>query len=263
MNLANPGITEVLCTRDAFGEIRVLDEGCMRVLRFGSEIDQSAIYLDAPHHLVFDYTQAMMLGLMFTPAPTRATLLGLGAGSIATALLHSLPGCEIVAVERRPLMVELAHRYFQLPSTARLRVAVQDAIGYVLGKPEPTDLLLVDLYDELGMDERQAGSEFLDACRAALRPGGTLVINLWRDDYEAMGIARQALTDVFGPRYVQCAVPPGNNIALAHGAALPAWSLNRFHAAALKLGAQMHIPLQRFAHNLWRQNPRLRRAARN
>ena len=120
-------MTDILCQRqDAFGPITVTDDGTCRTLAFADHDAQSCCLKTAPQLLQYDYTQAMLLVLLFCQ-PKRVWLLGLGGGSLATALHHFIPGIHITAVELRPAVIELAYRYFQLPHSKRLAVVQQDA----------------------------------------------------------------------------------------------------------------------------------------
>src|SRR3569623_1391487 len=118
-------------SRDADGPIEVVDDGVIRTLHFGNDVRQSSMALHDPVHLMLLYTQAMMSCLLFQPDPKRVLLIGLGGGSLAKFLLHHFPRCKIDAVERRAAVVKLAHGYFQLPETPRLRVTVDDACEHL------------------------------------------------------------------------------------------------------------------------------------
>ena len=80
---------ELYRTEDADGSIIVTQRGNKRLLSFGSKLEQSSVLMGNPHYLIHEYTQIMLLGLIF--ADTRhITVLGLGGGGLAHSLSHFL-----------------------------------------------------------------------------------------------------------------------------------------------------------------------------
>lgn len=245
---------EIFRTRDEHGGIRVFDDGQRRTLSFGTNVEQSAVFVANPETLVYSYTQAMMLGLLFCGEAPRITALGLGGGSIVTALLHHLPGCRIDAVEQRASVVELAHRFFLLPRDPRLTIHTQNAEDYLKSSPRPSELLFTDIYHANGMDSAQASHAFLRNCREALLDDGVVVINLWHESFAETLAVQTALLDIFDERVLQTMVPGGNSIAIGFKTHIPRLPRRKFLDTAQALGLRMQIPLQRLARNLWNQN---------
>jgi spermidine synthase len=164
---------------DDDGPVQVVDEGPLRTLHFGSAARQSTMFLQRPWALALSYSQLMVLPLLFIQ-PIRAVLvLGLGGGSLPKFLLHVLPDCRVDAVEKRPLVVRVAREFFQVPDDPRLCLNEATAERFVATADQAYDLILVDLYDRAGMGEVVGEPGFLADCRARLRPGGGLAINLW------------------------------------------------------------------------------------
>jgi spermidine synthase len=245
---------EVYRTRDEQGWICVLENGQRRFLAFGNQVEQSCMSLGEPHRLEHVYTQAMMLATLFPAALERATLLGLGGGSLARALLHYFPRCRVTAVEQRALVAAIARQFFELPHDPRLRVIIADAGDHLAGPRKRSDLILADLYGSDGMDPQQCQPAFLGRCRAALTCHGVLAVNLWNDDYRDSRAARAALVEAFDGMVLQLHVAGGNSISFAFAGQLPDLKRRQFFAQAQALGLSMGIPLQRLARNLWFQN---------
>src|SRR3569832_2435289 len=167
-------------SRDADGPLEVVDDGLTRTLHFGNDTRQSTMALADPVHLMLVYSRAMMSCLLFQPAPRRVLQNSHGGGSLAKFLLHYFPRCEVEAVERRDAVVRLAHGYFQLPESPRLRVHVEDARDFLAqDTPHRYDLILLDAYDAEGMAAGSAEQDFLASCRARLVSLGLLVVFLW------------------------------------------------------------------------------------
>lgn len=100
-------------SEDEFGTITVLDDGECRILAFAPNDEQSRCLKATPHVLQYEYTQAMLLVLLFCQ-PKRVLILGLGGGSLVTALHRHIPGIHITAVELHTV-IDIAHRFFQMP----------------------------------------------------------------------------------------------------------------------------------------------------
>lgn len=60
------------------GPILVTQRGGRRVLSFGTGLEQSSVLVERPASLTHEYTQIMLLSLLFVEA-RHITLLGLGA----------------------------------------------------------------------------------------------------------------------------------------------------------------------------------------
>ena len=111
----------VFSCHDEEGVIEVVDDLDTRALYFGTSARQSAMSREAPHRLVLSYTRSMLSGLLFTRKPRSALVLGLGGGSLPRFLMHVFPTCRIDVVERRAKVVQVAHDYFHLARSPRLR----------------------------------------------------------------------------------------------------------------------------------------------
>jgi precorrin-6B methylase 2 len=242
-----------LC-HDEWGSLSVHQDADRRLLCFGNTIEQSCIDIHQPARLCHHYTQVMMLGFLLLKAPRHCTLLGLGAGALAQAVLTHQPDCRIDAVELRPRVVELAKAWFSLPDDRRLRLHVGDAWEYLNRKPAPADLMLTDLYMGEGMNELQARQHFLAACRSALKPGGILVCNYWMKSSLTHHALNEALQVAFDRQVVTLGIPDGNCIAFAFDGGIPRLHRKPFIQAAMELGERMAIPLRKHARALLHEN---------
>lgn len=168
---------ELYRTEDSYGVIVVSQRGNKRVLNFGSNLEQSSVLIDKPHYLIHEYTQIMLLGLLFVN--TRdITILGLGGGGLAHCLSHYFPQTNIRIVEIRQAVIEIAHDWFDLPRSVNIHVLQDDALHYLSNfEKNKTDIIFSDLYEAEGMSECQAQEEFIIACHEALSDNGCLVLN--------------------------------------------------------------------------------------
>ncbi len=171
--------TLIACVRDEHGEIRVFDNGQRRLLSFGPGDEQSACLKQDPYFLLFDYTQAMLLGLLFQ-APRKVLCLGLGAGSLIKALHRHVKGVKITGVELRQAVIDTAQQFFYLPASRRISLHCADAAEFLQQETGAYDLIFCDLYSLDGVSPLQGETAFLQSCSAHLKPGGWLILNGWR-----------------------------------------------------------------------------------
>ncbi len=205
-------VRSVFKTHDEFGAIEVLDDGPKRILSFGSGHEQSLQLRDAPHIPQHEYARAMML-VMLLCQPKKICLLGLGGGSLATAMLHILDECELHTVELRKAVIKVAHRYFQLPRTSRLHTHHCDATEFIDHNTLRFDLVMVDLYLEEGLDMVQLLPSFIAGCSDTLNDGGWLVLNYWLEHDLELELTQQLQRD-FAVVYA-CNCGGGNRIIYA------------------------------------------------
>jgi spermidine synthase len=137
----------------------------------GQLTEQSGMDLLHPERLVFLYERLMLLALALVDRPRSALLLGLGGGAMCRHLQAYLPAIRVSVVERDPVVIDLARRFFHI--TCAVRSA--DAQELVADAPRRYDVILADLYDGRGMERFERG--FWQDCARALRPGGCLAVN--------------------------------------------------------------------------------------
>ena len=174
----NQGIKTIdrIYRRDKFGQIYIEDEGAIRRMHFGSDLEQSAIFTRAPHVLVQNYTQALVSALALVQRPERILILGLGGGCLATYLHHYYRQLDVVVVEQRQTVISLAYEYFFLPRSRRLSVVEMDAANYV--DTDRFDVIITDLFDAKGMSTMQSDKEMIQYWLSMLNRNGILAMNL-------------------------------------------------------------------------------------
>jgi spermidine synthase len=178
---------ELYRMEDDDGAIVVTQRGNRRLLSFGSRLEQSSVLMMRPHYLIHQYTQIMLLGLLFIESgvvddrnvnSVRMTILGLGGGALAHCLSHFYPRSYIEVVEIRQAVIDIAYNWFDLPRHDNLHVVNADAFTYLRDRePNSADIIFSDLYQAEGMSTCQAKMEFIDASYAALSEQGCLVLN--------------------------------------------------------------------------------------
>lgn len=204
---------EIYRFHDEYGLIQVFDDGNKRYLAFGENDEQSCQLKSDPYQLQHDYTQAMLLVLLFKQ-PRSMVLLGLGGGTIAATLHHYLPELTLCVVELRQQVVDVARRYFQFPRSERIDVYVEDASEFLQrDNMDKVDVLFSDLYGEEGLDLQQTQSWFIESCADSLNDDGWLVLNCWqqhRGEQEMLAALKEYFQDVR-----VCLTVEGNWVILA------------------------------------------------
>lgn len=250
--------TKVLYARDTLYHHLVVDQvGEERHLHFDNSW-QSAMYLDDPLLMAFQYTSYLHLGVVARPNPRRMLVIGLGGGSAPAKFLHDYPSlARLDAVEIDPEVVAAARRFFRLPDDPRLEVIVQDGRLFVAdaarrvaaGLAEPYDLVVVDAYFADAIPYHLTTREFFASLRRILSPDGVVVSNvigaLAGERSGFFQAVRRTFADVFPQVYI---FPVGywsrdhgldwerNLIVIATRTPAP-WSKQTWHARAESLMA--------------------------
>lgn len=201
---------ELYRVEDSHGLVLVTQRGDKRVLSFDSRLEQSSIYMSKRHYLSHEYTQIMLLGLLFTGAK-NITLLGLGGGGLVHCLTHYFPQCEIRVAELRQSVIDVAYKWFELPQIDNVKIYCSDAYDYLKNMhAESSNLIFSDLYLADGMSEVQAQVSFVKSAYQSLSKQGCLVINFHQMP-EPDSLLLQEIHNTFGVVYI-CDVFKGNRV---------------------------------------------------
>jgi spermidine synthase len=170
--------------RSLYREVLVYEDGSERCMCFTRQCRigrQSCIDLRHPERFALNYTRMMLGGMLFSsPDPKRVLLVGLGGGSIPTALREILPDARIDIVEIDPAVTRVARRFFDFKDDARIRVDEMDGRVFVkrAGREgRQYDVVLLDAFDHEYIPEHLLTREFLTEVKALLAPQGVLVAN--------------------------------------------------------------------------------------
>ena len=166
---------------DEYGPIAISEKGQYRILTFGTNEEQSCQLLSDPTFLVHEYNRLMVLAMLFTPVQ-HATLLGLGAGTIAQCLHKRLQVPVVQSVELRNMVLSAARKYFDFPRNPELPVFIGDAWEYISqAQAESTDVIFVDVFSAEGLELSLYTPDFYADCHFHLTDKGWLVLNCWLD----------------------------------------------------------------------------------
>lgn len=210
-------------------DIAVIEVDGIRCLHFGTPWCQGAMRIDAPDRLEMEYAVRMFAWLPFHDpahlAHMHLVTLGLGAGSL-TRFAHRVLGMRATAVEIDARVIDICRTRFMLPPDGdRLHVVHADAADFIrdLRGTRSIDVLQVDAYDA-SVDRPALDSEAFHAeCRACLREGGTVAVNLVGRNLDVRGSVARIRSGLRPAQLWQ--FPPtqaGNVVVVAHCSDVPA-----------------------------------------
>lgn len=223
----------------------------LRLLTFGTRWCQGAMRLDAPDRLEMAYAVRMCAWLLFHDLDTLArkhlVTLGLGAASL-TKFAHRVLGMRTTAVEIDADVIAACRTHFLLPPDGDgLQVVHADGAAFLAqpGVRGSIDVLQVDAYDAATQQPALDSAAFYADCRASLRQGGTLCVNLVGAALDARAsVAR--LRAALEPRTLWQFPPTeaGNVVVIAHCGPTPAEG--RLAARAAEIERRWDLPASRW-----------------
>ena len=183
-------------TTDEFGTILVTQRENKRILSFDTMLEQSCVLITKPYYLMHKYTQAMLLGLLFSKSQT-ITCLGLGGGGLLHCLAHYFPQASINVIEIRKAVIDVAYQWFNTPTSKHIKILNADAYSYISALPDnSSDIIFSDLYEAKGMSACQAQDDFMSSCFQALNESGCLVLNFHQLPQRGSALVKK-LKDLF------------------------------------------------------------------
>lgn len=262
-----PGERTIHKSRDEFGDLVVTESNLLRTLYFGNEKRQSAMFLRHSSLLALEYTQVMMLSLLFQRHPNRIFCLGLGGGSIMKFLLRACPRANIDVVELRQRVIDIAHGFFDVPEKhPLLKIVHADGADYFRHNDELVlyDLILLDGYDHCGPVESVNNLRFLSSIKSRLSENGVMCINLWNRPGDNFHQRYRQLSALFhgGVLRLELGKKNSNVSVFCFNNASMMKSLSRYQGRARELQGSFGINFQKYLSRLYKQNvPMLKRLA--
>jgi spermidine synthase len=167
-----------------YAAITVFENNGTRCLRFNSQTDtqQSCYSLQNPETIIFECNKMMLGSLYLRPNPRRILMIGLGGGTMASALNRILPDARLDVVELDPAMVRVAKEYFSFRPNAKTRVVEQDGRVFVkraIERGDKYDLVILDAFDQVYIPSHMLTQQFLNEVKNILAPDGVLTANTY------------------------------------------------------------------------------------
>jgi spermidine synthase len=260
-----PAHSEILHTeKSLYRNIEVYSDDELRCLRFGryTGTRQSCINLSNPDNLEFNYTRMMMGALYLNPNPQHALIIGLGGGTLPTALRKLYPALQIDVAEIDSAVVRVARQYFGFTTSQLTHATEADGRVFVkraLTQPVRYDLIMLDAFDQEYIPEHMLTREFLTEIRGLMTDQGVLAANTFSSSrlYNYESVTYQ---NVFGDFFN---LKDSNRVILIRRNGLPDMAEVRRNATALEarlkpLGVQNEWLLSKFSNvKDWPANTRV------
>jgi spermidine synthase len=200
------------------------DKSCLLLVLVDREtlstsVAQSILDLNNPLKLIFPYSQAMLLALLWKTQPKNIYIIGFGGGTLPRILHHYFPNAIVESADIDATVVEVAQKFFGIQFNDRLKVAIQDGRQY-LAEQNPTiknDIIIVDAGFGSGyMPYPLVTQEFYQLCKTHLSNTGVVAIHLFhKQEFNAAAV--KTIQSVFAQVYI-CNLDAGNSIAFATNA---------------------------------------------
>lgn len=206
-----------------YAPVVVYESDGQRCLTFDSADNlgrQTCVPVDGSPRMVLGYTRMMISALLAQPAPARVLVIGLGGGTLPSALAALVPQAHVDVVEIDPAVDRVAQAWFGFRPSARLRVHHEDGRAYVeraVREGRKYDLVLLDAFDADYIPRHLTTQEFLSQVRALLAPQGVLAANTFSSS-EFYDRESATYASVFGECFNLRA---GNRVIVAVNGTLP------------------------------------------
>lgn len=208
----------------------------------------SEIDLLDPLNLLFGYSRAFMLSLIWQPQPQSMFMLGFAGGRIPSVLHHYFPCARIDVAEIDPDVVAVAYEYFGVSAGDGLQVTFQDGRAMLEQTATRYDIIFVDAFVGAGRTPPHLATlEFYALCRARLTDAGVAVVNLC-----AHGPQYRAQIDTFRAVFETVYLIDYDTALVMFGTGQPKLSGDVIvEKTAVLLGAyDFHFPLLNYAHRI-------------
>jgi spermidine synthase len=152
-------------------------------LTFGKLFRLDGHFMTSEKDEFFYHENLVHIAAMAHPAPESALIIGGGDGGSAEELLKYASMKAVTLVEIDLAVVDIARKYFGAIhrgalNDPRLRLRVEDGLGYVGAAAETFDLIVLDLTDPGGPSEPLYDADFYRACAARLNPTGAMTLHV-------------------------------------------------------------------------------------
>jgi spermidine synthase len=215
--------------------------------------NQSCVDQRAPKRLVFAYARMMLAALLLDPAPSNILVVGLGGGTLPTALSQLYPNADIQVVELDPAVVAVAKRYFDFAPSEHMHVIEQDARVWAkraLSNPKRYDLIMLDAFNGDYIPEHLMTREYLSEARDLLTRDGVLASNTFAISrlYHNESVT---YSDVFGAFFNLKSTDSANRVIIASRTALPDTAKLELTAKALVTPLKPYgVPIEDYASSM-------------
>ena len=226
--------------KSLYRNILVYEEQGLRCMKFGRQGTgrQSCISLKQPDTLVLNYTRMLLGALYLKPQPQNILIIGLGGGSLPSALKKIVPQASIETVELDPAVAKVAERFFGFVPSESNTVAIEDGRVFVKRAQKQSkkyDIVILDAFDHVYVPEHMLTRDYLLEVKSLLKKDGVLAANTFSSSrlYDAESAT---YAGVFGAFYN---LKTENRVILATNGSLP--TMAQIHANAGPLEPKFNV----------------------
>lgn len=138
---------------------------------------QSGLAMDDNPELLFEYNQRLMEIIAATKSQ-RILLIGGGAYTLPRAIGRLAQPPQLTVVERDPVLLELAQKYFDFTTWPDFTAVHGDGRNFLETSTEIYDLIIIDAFSDLSVPLSLITLEAMKTYRDHLTPNGILAINV-------------------------------------------------------------------------------------
>jgi len=159
-----------------YHRLSVADDQQNRYLRFDNSY-QSGMIRARPFATAFEYSDYFHLARAYRSEVKDVLFIGLGGASSPKRLWQDFPDLQLQAVELDPVVVDVAHEYFDMPRDSRIKVDVDDGRQWLDDDDRKWDAIMIDAFYADAIPFHLFTAEFMELVRSRLNPGGVVVTN--------------------------------------------------------------------------------------
>lgn len=189
-------------------------------------VPSSCVTLSDPLRLDFEYLDWMsrIISALYDDGdagrPLRAVHIGAGGCSLPRWIDAHCPGSRQTAIDIDAALLDRVREWFDLPRKPRLALRPGDGAQEIRTfRPGSLDLVVRDAFDGNTTPRAMAAKDFFDDCAEALKPSGTLLLNIAAaPPHEQLREELRLLAQSF--RYTAVAIDPGQMRGRRYGNAV-------------------------------------------
>lgn len=154
------------------GEIKVVEFYGMKYLDVGGLMQSGRVVEEI-------FAQGLQKYCKSHPAyaAKNVLVLGLGGGSVLTAIHKYFPEAHIQGVEIDPQIIRAGREHFELDSHVNFTVKIADALDLRTNLGKNYDLIIVDMFTGYAVPQKVSTKSFLNRLRRLLSSKGIVVFN--------------------------------------------------------------------------------------
>ena len=138
----------------------------------------SAMDLNNPERIVYEYTKFFHLGLLFVNEPNNVLFIGGGGFSAPKKFFVDYPEMIVNVVEIDQEVVNVGSEFFAVPEDERLKISTNDGRIFLRNTNEKYNIIILDAYDKSYVPFHLMTREFNELVYEHLTEDGVFVSNI-------------------------------------------------------------------------------------